>query len=211
MPEPVRYAIFVYDEVEPIDIGGTFGVLSMARRVAPHIEMFLIAENAGPVRLTNNLIVEAQFGIDSFPKAEFLIVTGGAGWKAQCENSNVLNFIRTCALSMTVASVCTGGMILAAAGILDGLSATTKQEVFGSEQSPLRVMADTYANITAVPARYIDTGRVITGGGVSLAIDVTLHLIEKACGKLIAEETARIIEYSAAANANEQRLKSVIF
>ena len=159
MPKPVRYAIFVYDEVEPIDIGGTFGVLSMARRVAPHIEMFLVAENAGPVLLTNNLIVEAQFGIDSFPKAEFLIVTGGASWKAQCENSNVLNFIRTCALSMTVASVCTGGMILAAAGILDGLSATTKQEVFGNEQSPLSVMAETYSNITAVPARFIDTGQ----------------------------------------------------
>ena len=72
-------------------------------------------------------------------------------------------------------------------------------------------MAETYANITAVPARFIDTGPVITGGGVSLAIDVTLHLIEKACGKSIAEETARTIEYSAAANANEQRLKSVIY
>ena len=80
-----------------------------------------------------------------------------------------------------------------------------------TKQSPLSVMTETYANITAVPARFIDTGRVITGGGVSLAIDVTLHLIERACGKSIAEETARIIEYSAAANANEQRLKSVIF
>ena len=111
---------------------------------------------------------------------------------------------------MTIASVCTGGMLLAAAGTLDGLTATTKSEVFGDERSPLLVMEETYSDINAVSARLVDTGRVITGGGVSLAIDVTLHLIEKMCDKAIAEETARIIEYTSAAQANEQRLQAVI-
>lgn len=210
MSKPVRFAIFIYDEVEPIDIGATFGVLSMAKRVSPSIEMFLVAENAGSVHLANGLIVQAHFGIDNCPEADVLIVTGGAGWKNQTENSKVLEFIRACATRMTVASVCTGSMLLAAAGTLDGLTATTKSEVFGDEHSPLLVMEESFSDINAVSARLVDTGRVITGGGVSLAIDVTLHLIEKMCDKAIAEETARIIEYSTAAQANEQRLQTVI-
>ena len=210
MSVTIRYAIFVYDEVEPIDIGGTFGVLSMAKRISPSIDMFLVAENAGSVRLTNGLVVESYFGIDDCPEADVLIVTGGAGWTDQAKNPKVLEFIRNCATRMTVASVCTGGMILAAAGILDGLTATTKKEVFGEEHPPLQAMEASYPKINAVSARLVDTGEVVTGGGVSLAIDVTLHLIEKMCGKAVARETARIIEYSAASQANEQRLQAVI-
>ncbi len=210
MSEPIRFAIFIYDEVEPIDLGGTFGVLSMAKRISPSIEMFLVAENAGSICLTNGLVVEAHFGVDNRPDADVLIVTGGAGWTNQTENPKVLEFIRNCAKCMTVASVCTGGLILAASGILDGLTATTKREVVKGEHSPIRLMEESYPKVNTIPARLVDTGTVVTGGGVSLAIDVTLHLIDKMCGKAISDETARIIEYSAASQANEKRLQAVI-
>ena len=109
-----------------------------------------------------------------------------------------------------VASVCTGGMILAAAGLLDGLRATTKREVVGDEASPLGLLGESYPEVEAVAARYVDTGAIVTGGGVTLAIDVTLRLIERLCGRSKAEETARIIEYSAAARANEERLAAMV-
>ena len=80
----------------------------------------------------------------------------------------------------------------------------------GGEASPLGLLGETYPAVEAVAARYVDTGAIVTGGGVTLAIDVTLRLIERLCGRDKAEETARIIEYSAAARANEGRLAAMV-
>ena len=214
MTRPVRFAILVYDDVEPIDIGATYGVLSMARRVAPEIEMFLVAARAGTVRAANGLVVQADHGYEDCPEADVLLVTGGPGWTQVAGDAATLAFVRGRAgggkRGPAVASVCTGGMILAAAGLLDGLRATTKREVVGGEASPLGLLGETYPAVEAVAARYVDTGAIVTGGGVTLAIDVTLRLIERLCGRDKAEETARIIEYSAAARANEGRLAAMV-
>ena len=118
-----------------------------------------------------------------------------------------LEFIRRHAgTSAVTASVCTGGMILAAAGLLDGRRATTKREVFAGEISPLNQLGDMHQVTEAVEARIVDTGKVITGGGVSLGIDMSLYLIRRYCGEEAAHETARVIEYSAAYEANAARL-----
>ncbi|MEO8187272.1 MAG: DJ-1/PfpI family protein, partial [Burkholderiaceae bacterium] len=71
----MRFAIFIYEGVEPVDLA-TFGVLSMARRVAPEIEIFTVAPAAGPVTLANGLVVIADHGIDDCPSADVIIVTG---------------------------------------------------------------------------------------------------------------------------------------
>ena len=81
------FGIFIYDGVEPIDLA-TFGVLSMARRVAPHIRICTIAPKAGVVRLSNGLDVVAQFGIDDAPACEIVIVTGGPDRKSTRLNSS---------------------------------------------------------------------------------------------------------------------------
>ena len=67
------FGIFIYDGVEPIDLA-TFGVLSMARRIAPQIEICTIAPNAGIVRLSNGLDVVAQFGMEQAPACDIVIV-----------------------------------------------------------------------------------------------------------------------------------------
>src|SRR5579871_4060926 len=81
----MRFGIFIYDGVEPIDLA-TFGVLSMARRIAPQISICTIAPRAGTVALANGLKVEADFGIADAPPCDLLIVTGGATWPAQAES-----------------------------------------------------------------------------------------------------------------------------
>ena len=101
-----------------------------------------------------------------------------------------------------VASVCTGAMILAAAGLLDGHHATTKREVTGAEIAPIAILRDQYPAVRVVTAPVVDEGAVVTGGGVSLAIDLTLHLLERLGGPPLAAETARIIEYTTARQAN---------
>jgi transcriptional regulator GlxA family with amidase domain len=204
------FGIHVYQDVEPIDIGATFGVLSMARRIAPGIGMFLVAQNAGPVRAANGLVVSADFDYQTCPPADVLILTGGPGWEAEAANLATLEFVRRRSSITAIASVCTGGLILAATGLLDGRKATTKRTVTGAEQSPLQVMLLRHANVDVVEARLVDDGNIVTGGGVTLAIDVTLHLIERFYGFAVADETARIIEYRTAWRANKSSFEAIV-
>jgi transcriptional regulator GlxA family with amidase domain len=199
---PVQFGIFIYDGVEPIDLA-TFGVLSMARRIAPEIEICTIAPRAGQVALANGLKVIADFGIDNAPVCDLVIVTGGPGWTAQANSPATLQYIRRVYATRRVASVCTGGMILAASGVLDDGPATTKREVVPPETSPLEIMRATYPRIEVREAMLVDRGgRLVTGGGVSLCIDTTLHLLAGTLGERVADETARIMEYQRAWRAN---------
>ena len=195
------FGIFIYDGVEPIDLA-TFGVLSMARRIAPHIGICTVAPKAGIVRLSNGLDVVAQFGIDDAPICDMVIVTGGPGWEDQSRSPVTLEYIRRVHASAKVASVCTGAMILAASGVLDDTAATTKRAVVAPEVSPLARMRETYSRIDVREAPIVDAGSVVTGGGVSLCIDTTLHILEKMLGERVASETARILEYQRARTAN---------
>lgn len=195
------FGIFIYDGVEPIDLA-TFGVLSMARRIAPHIRICTIAPNAGVVRLSNGLDVVAQFGIEDAPVCDIVIVTGGPGWEDQSRSPATLEYIRRIHASNKVASVCTGAMILAASGVLDNTPATTKRAVVPPEISPLARMRETYPRIDVREAAIVDAGAVVTGGGVSLCIDTTLHILGKMLGEQVANDTARILEYQRARQAN---------
>ena len=207
----MRFAILAYDDVEPIDIGATYGVFSMAKRIVPELDFFVVAGSGAEVRMANGLRLVADHGFEACPPSDVLIVLGGPGWTAASEDPSTLEFIRRHAGTDAVtASVCTGGMILAAAGLLDGRRATTKREVFQGESSPLDQLGERHRETEAVAARIVDTGKVITGGGVSLGIDMSLYLIRRFCGKEAARETARVIEYGAAYDANAARLPDYV-
>jgi transcriptional regulator GlxA family with amidase domain len=204
----MKAAILVYEGTEPIDLA-TYGVLSMARRVAPEVSMFLVAERAGPVALANGLTVDAHHGYADAPPADALIITGGPGWERAAASLATIDFVRRYSRQACTAAVCTGGMILAATGLLDGRAATTKREVTGAEVPPLALLRDRHPAVRAIDARLVDCGPVLTGGGVTLCIDMTLHLLARFHGEAAARETARILEYSAALAANEARLPAV--
>lgn len=203
------FGIFIYDGVEPIDLA-TYGVLSMAKRIRPEIEICSIAPTSGTVELANGLRVLADHGIATAPALDTLVITGGPGWVAQSQAPGTLAFIRRQAATIPVVSVCTGGMILAASGVLDGKPATTKREVVPPEISPLQRLRDEYPRVTAREAMLVDAGNIITGGGVSLCIDTMLHLLQGLFGAEVAAETARIIEYQRAWHANQQQFPPLI-
>ena len=188
------FAIFIYPGTEPIDLA-TFGVLSMARRADPQISVHTVSGQVGAVKLASGLVVMADYDLESWPGADVLIVTGGPGWKQQCESKAVLMFLRRAAQKGPIASVCTGAMILAAAGALAGKQATTKRRVIPPEESPLALLCSQYPEIETVEAPVVDSGGTVTSGGVSYCIDGTLYLVRKFCGDRIADETARIIEF----------------
>ena len=80
--ESMKFGVFIYDGVEPIDLA-TFGVLSMARRIRPDIELCTLAPARGEVRLANGLVVLADHALAEAPGLDVLIVTGGPGWEAE--------------------------------------------------------------------------------------------------------------------------------
>ena len=206
----MKFGIFIYDGVEPIDLA-TFGVLSMARRIAPDISICTIAPRAGEVALANGLKVTADYGIDGAPACDIVIVTGGPGWMEQAKAPATLDYIRRVHASSRIASVCTGGMILAASGVLDGGPATTKREVVPPETPPISAMRDAYPQIDVREALLVEGPKgVVTGGGVTLCIDTTLFLIADLLGDHVADETARILEYSRAWRANREAFAPVL-
>lgn len=196
--------VLIYEGVEPIDIGGTVGVVSMASRVLPFVEAHAIAARSGPVRLAGGLTVIAAYGIDMAPPCDVTIVCGGPGWGAASHDTALLAYLRGLRPE-AVASVCTGAMILSAAGILDGRAATTRRHAVGAETTaPLTLLGASGAVRTTV-AGVVDS-TVVTGGGVSLAIDTTLYLLGRLYGPDAAAEIARVIEYDRALAANQQAL-----
>ena len=203
-------AIHVYDGVEPIDVGGSYGVFSMARRVIPDLRFFTVAETSGPVVLSGGLTMIPDHDFAGCPPFAALVVCGGPGWKEQREREPVLEFLRRRGTDTVTASICTGALVLAAAGILDGLQATTRRSGIGDEVSPLRFLGAEHEAVTPVEARIVDCGEVVTGGGVSLAIDLSLHLIVKLWGETAGRDTARVIEYEAAWKANQAALPTVL-
>jgi transcriptional regulator GlxA family with amidase domain len=205
----MRFGVFIYDGGEPIDLA-TYGVLSMARRVAPSIELCTIAPKDGVVRLSSGLKVVADYGIHSAPECDVLIVIGGPGWQTQANNAPTLDFLRSRRPRTRLASVCTGAMILAASGVLDGKKATTKREVLPPEPSPLELMRQRYPTIDVNAASLVDCDGITTSGGVSLCIDATLYIIERELGAHVARETARIIEYSRAQETNRQEFPPIV-
>lgn len=201
------FAILAYDGIESIDIGATYGVLSMAKRIVPDLSFFVVSQTGGELVMANGLRLIADHGFADAPPADILMVLGGPGWVEACEDQAVLDYIRS--YEGTVAAVCTGGMIVGAAGLLDGHRATTKREIVPGEARPLDLLAERHPGVDVVEARLVDEGVVLTGGGVSLGIDMTLHLIEKTCGSEAAAETARILEYATAWEANKRAFKAV--
>ncbi|MEO8924541.1 MAG: DJ-1/PfpI family protein [Caldimonas sp.] len=181
----------------------------MGRRVVPQLSYRTVAATRAAVSMSNGLRVMPDLAFDEVEGIDVLMVPGGPGWREAAADPAILAFIGKWGAIANVCSICTGAMILAAAGTLDGLAATTKSVVVPPERSPLGELDERYKNVSAVNALLVDSGRVVTGGGVTLCIDTTLHLIAMRYGGAAADEVARIMEYGAALTANASRLPMI--
>jgi transcriptional regulator GlxA family with amidase domain len=205
---PVLIGVVLYDGVEPIDLGGTLGVISMASRLLPGLSATTIAERAGAVRCSGGLTVMARHGFADAPVCDAVVVTGGPGWTAQVRNTAMLAFLRRLDPER-LASVCTGALILGAAGLLDGHQATSRRSAIGAEvEAPIALLA-AMGSVARV-AQIVDAGGPVTGGGVCLAHDLTLHLIGRLYGAPARDAVAELIEYDRAFAVNRAALGIVV-
>jgi transcriptional regulator GlxA family with amidase domain len=189
-----RVAILLFDDVEVLDFAGPFEVFSVAGRRAgrgtPAFVVATVAARPGPIVARNGLTVVPHFTLAECPPSDVLVVPGGYGSRALLADEELLAWVRrrNAETELTL-SVCTGALVLGAAGLLDGLEATTHQGALDE----LRRWAPT---ATVRPeARIVDNGRVILSGGISAGIDMSLHVVARLLGMDLAIETARYMEY----------------
>jgi transcriptional regulator GlxA family with amidase domain len=184
-------AILIFPEVEVLDFAGPFEVFAVTNElIADTFHTFTVAEAPGSVRARNGLKVVPDFTLETAPPPQILVVPGGAGTRPLLRKPAVLEWIRQRARKAEiVASVCTGSLVLAQAGLLNNLRATTHHENF-AELAALAPNTDVDQS-----CRFTDNGQVLTSAGIAAGIDLSLHIVSRLLGEAVATQTARYMEY----------------
>jgi transcriptional regulator GlxA family with amidase domain len=195
-------AIFLFDDVEVLDFAGPFEIFSVTglrnKGQEKPFNVFTIAEKKD-IKARNNLLITANFTFEDAPKIDILLIPGGGGFhengkpfgsRKEMHNEVLLNWINAQYSQIDLLlSVCTGSLILAKAGLLEGLKATTHWK---AETQMLEVAPNT---TLFMQERWVDNGKIILSAGVSAGIDMSLYVVSKLLGKEAALETAQYIHY----------------
>ena len=192
----LNVAILIFEGVQIIDYTGPYEVLGSWRRR----NVYTVAEKPDAITTNMGMRVIPNYTFENQPKPDIIVIPGGGssapgsearGVGAQLNNQNVIKWLRDQAgQARYVMSVCNGAFLLAKAGLLDGLEATTTAgliENLRAAAPKTKVVSD---------KRFVDNGKIITTGGLSSGIDGALHLVEKLDGKGWAQAIAYGIEYN---------------
>lgn len=190
-------AIYIYDQVEVLDFAGPYEVFSTAARVAqrsdprqdPPFTVSLLAAGPGPITARGGLKVMPDNSIAAAADPDILIIPGGIVHR-ELDHSALLQWIRAASQSAAItASVCTGSFLLAEAGLLSGRKATTHWE-------DLEDFKARYPDVKAVSdQRWVEEGNLITSAGISAGIDLSLWIVARLEGEMLAAATARQMDY----------------
>ena len=179
----LQVAVLVFDYVEDIDFAAPYEVFGESGA-----RLFTVSTSTAPIHTVFGMRLTPEFDLQHAPAADVVLVPGG-GVGDTAKNEKVLQWLRDRAqTSKYVLSVCNGAFILANAGLLDGLSATTTA-------SRIEQLATNFPKVHVVRERFVDNGKIITSGGLSAGIDGAFHLLEREYGRARAEDVARHMEY----------------
>jgi putative intracellular protease/amidase len=180
----MQIAIPLYERFTALDAIGPYEVLSRL----PGAKVTFVASEAGPVRTDNDMLaLHADAALADLPNPDIVVLPGGLGTRALLADEELLGWLRTAHETSTwTTSVCTGSLLLAAAGMLDGLDATTHWAAAGE--------------LERLGARYVDQrvvrhGKIYMAAGVSAGIDMALTLAAEIAGDEIAQTIQLYIEY----------------
>ena len=191
-----RVALLVFEGCDLLDLGGPYEVLLTANRLAtrrgeePPFEVVTVATTDAPVHAYGGLGLLAQQRVEDLDHLDVVVVPGLIDVPRATGDPALVAAVRTLAGRAPLAvSVCTGAFLLAEAGLLRGLPATTHHE----DLDDLRRRDD--VGEVVEHRRWVDAGDVVTGGGLSSGLDLGLHLVERLAGRQLATATARQIEH----------------
>ncbi len=198
-----RLGIYMCKDLEIIDFAAPYGVFSVARRLDPELDAFFVAESLRPVQAQAGCTIMPNYAFGDGPDMDAFLIPGGFGTRQELNNGRLHAFIRALPDKTLLVSVCTGSWIYGRMGLLDGRMATNRKEPDRLESSNMgKVPIDRLAEIAPAAisrARVVDSGRIITGGGIASGMEIGFHLLRRAgYGEDFITEVARIMEYAAA-------------
>jgi cyclohexyl-isocyanide hydratase len=182
----MRFGLLVFPNVQQLDLTGPYEVFASW----PQARVRLVAKTLEPVTSSTGLVLKPDASFDDCPQLDVLCVPGGGGVNALMADEATFAFVRQQAEGARfVTSVCTGALVLGAAGLLKGKRATTH---WASHHL--------LATLGAIPvqARVVRDGNLMTGGGVTAGIDFALALIAEVAGREVAEAIELSLEYAPA-------------
>lgn len=188
----MNIGIYIYENAEVLDFSGPFEVFTTAARVSGNPDLcnvFLIGETGAPVVARAGFIAVPHYGFHNHPPLDLLLIAGGVH-SEEMHKPQVLAWVATQAQhAKIVASVCTGAFILAGAKGLDIHTMTTHWE-------DIAELKQCFPHLTVQEnVRWVEDGKVISSGGITAGIDMSLHIVSKLFGEALATKTARQMEF----------------
>jgi transcriptional regulator GlxA family with amidase domain len=210
-----RLGIYVFKDAEIVDFAAPYGVWSVARRYDPELDAFLIADAMRPVQAQAGFTVLPNYSFQDRPAMDAFLIPGGFGTRQEMYNRRLHEFVSSLGEGTLLTSVCTGSWVYARMGLLDGLRATNRKEPDKVESGPAgKVPIDRLAEIAPAcrvsHARVVDTGRIVTAGGITSGMEMGFHLLRRAgYSEEFVADVARVMEYAAAHDLYRDDLESM--
>ena len=181
--------ILIFDDVEELDFVGPWEVFGMAVRLGADFRPMVIAPTMEVVRSRYGLRVVPDIALADAPPLDMLVVPGGLGARTHArEDPAILKLVQDSAKRGWVVSVCTGALILAAAGVLNGHRATTHASAF-------EILGEAAGVEVVRGERWVIEAPIATSAGVSAGIDLALELLAHWCGDEMKKRVAQRIEW----------------
>ncbi len=183
--------ILVFPEVEVLDFCGPFEVFASVSDDQERLfSVSIVGETTEIVSCRGGLLVKPHLSFAESPRFDLIVVPGGHGTRTEMDNPALIDWITLQNETTEITTgVCTGSLLLAKAGLLDNLPATTHWAAFDE-------LLGHFPNLQLDSTqRVIDNGHIVTSAGVSAGIDMALAMVERLHGRAIAEDTARGMEY----------------
>lgn len=191
--------ILLFDDAEELDFVGPYEVFTMSNEMFARSEnkrpdkVVLISEHGGTIRCAKNMRVETDHSIADAPKLDVLLIPGGMGTRREVNNKAITDWVAKVAKTCEwVTSVCTGSLVLTAAGPAKGKRVTTHWAFIET----LRERGE--ASEVLEEVRYVRDGKIVTSAGVSAGIDMALWLVGQMHGEDHARFTQRGMQYDPA-------------
>lgn len=184
--------IFLFNEVEVLNFAGPFEVFSITKvHEEKPFTVYTVSQNGEMITARNGLKVKPDYSIEDLPPVDILIIPGGKGAREnEVKNDIIINWVRQQMKEVKLmTSVCTGALLLAKAGLLEGLKATT-------HWASIQTFKKDFPNVEVMEnVKFVDEGHIITSAGISAGINMSFHIVKNLLGVEIAEETAKNMEY----------------
>ncbi|MFW5432815.1 DJ-1/PfpI family protein [Paenibacillus apiarius] len=186
--------ILLFNDVEVLDFAGPFEVFAVTgQTLTTASSPFLVktvSEDGKIVTARNGLKIQPDYSYADAPQFDILIIPGGPGSRTEMYNKATIKWVQERMDKVDImASVCTGALILAEAGLLDGKTVTTHWNSYDR-------LENDYPSLTVKRnVKFVDEGKIVTSGGISAGINMSFHLVKRLLGKEVAANTAKMMDY----------------